>query len=443
MTQEEIEKLRVINQTIDKVITIRTASELLDLSERQVIRLKGGVLNYGAAFIIHKNRGRKPDHAISDELKEQIISLKRLKYAKANFIHFQELLEKCEGIKVSYPSVYRILSQAGIKSPKKHRKVKSHHRRKRISQAGMLVQIDASPFVWFGEKVCTLHGAIDDATGEILGLFFTENECLQGYFQVMDQLLLQRGKPVKLYCDRHTIFFSPKCDNLSTEEQLQGRSFRLTQFGRAMDELGIKMIKARSPQAKGRIERLWNTLQGRLPTMFELEGITDIKQANAFMPSIIDYLNNKFAVEPEDSFCAFRKIEAGVDLSAILCIKEMRTLLDRGAFSYKGRYYQLNQGNQSVDAMPKAKVTVLDHEAMGVRCVYKDVVYDTVILNERPKKEAASKALKQKRREHVKPAANHPWRQVGNSPFFPYGAERDSEILTMLDELFSSTRAWV
>src|SRR5690554_4219566 len=129
MTQEEITKLRVINQTIDKVITIREAAELLNLSERQVIRLKGGVIKEGPAFIIHKNRGRKPKHAISEQLQEQIIELKKTKYKEANFNHFQELLEELEGICVSYPTVYRVLTKAGISSPKKHRKRKVHHRR--------------------------------------------------------------------------------------------------------------------------------------------------------------------------------------------------------------------------------------------------------------------------------------------------------------------------
>ncbi|MFY9473597.1 MAG: helix-turn-helix domain-containing protein [Tepidanaerobacteraceae bacterium] len=163
MTQKEITRLRVINQTIDKVITIREAAELLGLSERQVIRLKGGIEKYGPAFIIHKNRGRKPQHSISDELKRKIVELKQSKYQKANFSHFVELLDEIEDIKISYSSVHRILTQAGIKSPKKHHKSKSHHRRKRKPQKGMLVQIDASPHEWFfGKTSCSLHGAIDD-----------------------------------------------------------------------------------------------------------------------------------------------------------------------------------------------------------------------------------------------------------------------------------------
>ena len=149
MTKQEIKKLRVIDQTIAKNITIREAAELLNLSERQVLRLKKGVLEQGATFVIHKNRGRKPGHAISDSTKDKIVKLKQSEaYQEANFAHFQELIGKYEGISVSYPTVYRALKKAGITSPKKKRKRKVHNRRKRKPQEGMLVQIDTSPHPW-------------------------------------------------------------------------------------------------------------------------------------------------------------------------------------------------------------------------------------------------------------------------------------------------------
>lgn len=237
MTQKEITRLRVINQTIDKVITIREADELLSLSERQVIRLKGGVKIQGPGFIIHKNRGRKPGHAISNDKREKIIQLKKSKYQEANFNHFKELLEEYDGISVSYPTVYRTLNQAEIESPKKRRERKSHHSRKRKPQEGMMLQIDTSPHPWIiGRDVYSLHGAIDDATGNILALFFTDNECLEGYFQIFIDVINNHGIPLRVYCDRHTIFTSPKDGKLSIDEQLQGKQVNLAQFGRAMDE---------------------------------------------------------------------------------------------------------------------------------------------------------------------------------------------------------------
>lgn len=228
MTQKEISRLRVINQTIDKVITIAEAAELIDLSERQVSRLKKGVMEEGPSFIIHKNRGRKPKHATTEKTENRIIELKQTKYKEANFNHFQELLEEHEGIKVSYPTVYRILTKAGIKSPKKNRKRKSHHRRKRKPQKGMLVQIDASPHEWvIGKTSFDLHGAIDDATGEILALYFTPNECMEGYFEIVRQMVLNHGIPASLYSDRHTIFISPNEAKLTLEDQLKRKTANL------------------------------------------------------------------------------------------------------------------------------------------------------------------------------------------------------------------------
>lgn len=444
MTQEEIEKLRVINQTIDKLITIKAAAKILDLSERQVIRLKGGVMQHGPAFLIHKNRGRLPAHAVSDELAKQIIDLKQTKYAKANFAHFQELLEEQEGISVSYPTVYRTLSEAHIKSPKTHRKKKSHHRRKRQEQAGMLVQIDASPHEWIPGLPClNLHGAIDDATGEVLGLFLTKNECLHGYFQVMEQMLRHQGRPVKLYCDRHTIFFSPKDEKISMEEQLQGVQKPLTQFGRSMQELGIQMIKARTAQAKGRIERLWNTLQSRLPVLFELNQITSIEQANVFLLKFMEVFNEKFAVEAQNPVCAYRPVDSDVDLGAILCVKHTRTLIDGGAFSYGGLYYQLRKNNVPVPALPKTKVTVLEHPSLGICCAINGELYQTEVLPERPKKSVSPSVSSSKKSSlPASPPEDHPWRQISRKPSPSYGYEKDTEILAMLDELFSSVRAW-
>jgi transposase len=198
MTQDERNKLYVARCLIDGKMTISEAAEILSLSERQVKRIKKGVKEHGEAFVIHKNRGRKPSHALSDEIKNTVVNLKKSeKYSQVNFSHFQELLEEYESISLSKPSVYRILVSNGFISPKKHSKVKQHKRRQRKSQRGMLVIIDASPHAWFfNNKECSLHGAIDDATGEILALFFMPNECLEGYFQLMKTVISNNGVPL-------------------------------------------------------------------------------------------------------------------------------------------------------------------------------------------------------------------------------------------------------
>lgn len=444
MTQKEISRLRVINQTIDEVITIAEAAELIDLSERQVSRLKKGVIEEGPSFIIHKNRGRKPKHATAKGTENRIIELKKTKYKEANFSHFQELLEEHEDIKVSYPTVYRILTKAGIKSPKKNRKRKTHHRRKRKPQKGMLIQIDASPHQWvIGETPFDLHGAIDDATGEILALYFTSNECMEGYFEIVRQIINNHGIPTSLYCDRHTIFISPNDGKLSMEDQLAGKTVNLTQFGRAMDELGINITKAYSPQAKGRIERLWGTLQSRLPVEFKIRDISTMEAANAFLAEFIEKFNKKFAVIPEDSKPAFRNLDESINLDHILCIKDERTIIEGSAFSYNGQYYQLTHNGKKASAMPKAKLTVLTSSKIGVKAMYSNIVYDTKTLDERPKKSVVNQPQKKIRQsKEAIPTRDHPWRQpLKRRPIYSY-EETDSEILEILDELFNSTRAW-
>jgi transposase len=440
MTQQDLTKLRVIDLVISASITVKEAAEYLDLSERQVFRLKKGVKNDGPAFIIHKNRGRKPAHAISDDLKEQIVKLKGEEdYAGANFIHFQQLIEKHESINVSYATVYRALSQAGIASPKKKRKKKNHHRRKRKEQAGLLVQVDASSHNWFGDSITSLHGAIDDATGRVCALHFEKTECLIGYFEMAEQMLNREGIPISIYNDRHTIFKSPKANDVSLEQQLEGEFVNLTQFGRAMEELGIIVKFAKSAPAKGRIERLWETLQSRLPVELALRGITTIEGSNAFLIEYIDEFNKLFEVEPENAQSAFRPLD-DINLDTILCIKEQRVASDGNGFSYGGSYYQLTDGKTSVSVPRKAKITVLNSHKQEIRAQHNGVVYQTKLLEERPRKKAVEKSKENPTAQQpTRPADDHPWRMPKEKRPKLFYDESDREVL---DALFDSSRAW-
>lgn len=441
MKENHRKRLYVANAMLDGRMTISEGALALDLSERQVKRIKAGVKEYGDAFVIHKNTNRKPSHAITDDITSKIIALKNNKYPEANFLHFTELLERLESIKISYPSVYRILTKEGIKSPKKHRKRKTHHRRKRKAQKGMLVQIDASPHIWIigGERM-TLHGAIDDATGEVLALFFTKNECLEGYFELMRQVITCHGVPLNIYCDRHTIFVSPNDGKITIEQELDGKIVNLTQFGRAMDELGINIIKAKSAQAKGRIERLWNTLQSRLPVEFKAYGIDSMDAANSFLSKFMDLYNSKFSVLPENPVSVLRQLDANIVLDHILCRKEER-IVDNGAvFSYYGNYYQLVKNGKKASIVPKAKVEVLESDCIGIKALYSGLVYETK-LTDKPVKKSEYKP-KPKHNHVTVPSENHPWKQsVQTKPRLSY-IETDQEILQMIDDLFSSRRAW-
>jgi transposase InsO family protein len=435
MTQKEIMKLKVINQTLDGTLTIKEAAAVLGLSERQVKRLKKGVLTQGPGFVIHKNRNRSPIHAIADSTRDVIIKLKQTKYSEANFSHFTELLAEFENVYVSRSTIHRLLNAAGIKSPKKHKRVRLHHHRKRKSKAGLLVQIDASPFPWLGgDELYNLHGAIDDATGQILGLFLAKNECLNGYFQVMHQVITGFGIPVQLYSDRHTIFFSPKKKTLSLEEQLTGKQIALTQFGQAMDELGIKMIPAGSPQAKGRIEKLWGTLQSRLPVELKLANACSLDDANAFLTAFLPKFNSRFAVQPACPESAFAAFDDRLNLDFILCVKEQRKLDGNQTFSFMGQCYQINT-TQSAPP-PRAKITVLYSPKFGVMAAYQGHVYTTLSVLKPPavKAEPAQPRLSNASIPR-KPSADHPWKKAQHSYFYD---QSDREIL---EALFNSTLA--
>jgi len=324
MTQKQINRYHVIMGNLEGKMTITEAAVLLGVSERQVIRLRKGVKKEGAAFLVHKNKGKPSTRAISEEEKEKIKKLYLSEvYNGANFLHFSELLAEHENTNLSYTTVRKTLTQMGIESPKKHRRYKPHKRRKRKAQEGLLIQMDATPFEWFdGKTKYTLHGGIDDATGKIVGLYMSKNECLQGYFEVTRQIITQNGVPIGIYADKHSIFRSPNADKLTVQEQLDGKQVADTQFGRAMKELGITLIAARSPQAKGRIERLWDTLQSRLVIEFRIHKITSVYEANAFFREYIPKFNEHFAVLAQESEKAY--LPTTLDLDFILCVKEKK-----------------------------------------------------------------------------------------------------------------------
>lgn len=436
MSQEQLKRYTVIEKTLEGSMTIREAAEHLSLSVRQVIRLKKGVGENGAAALIHKNKGRKPAHAIPDDMKKAIIALKISdKYKDANFKHFQELLERFENIKISYTALYEILTDAGIQSPKKRRRFKPHRRRKRKPQKGLLIQMDATPYYWFRDgKLYSLHGAIDDATGEIVGLYMTKHECLQGYFETTRQILLNHGVPISIYSDRHAIFLSTKASKLTVEDELEGKVCNDTQFGRAMKELGITIITARSPQAKGRVEKLWDTLQSRLPVEFKIAGITTIDEANEFLKSYILEFNKLFAVEPQDAESAFRPLSGDIDLDCILCVKQKRKADNGGVFSFYGKHFKVVPKENQPSIPPQTQINIFVGSISGVRVEYKGRIYETVPFI-KPKK-AVDNTLKVPRSKAHTPPDDH-YYKYGQTLFKRVTFEdTDRDILHMLQELF-------
>ena len=379
LSQQQLKIHTVINRFIDKSISREQAADLLNLSTRQITRLKKGILTSGAESLIHKNTGRKPKHSLSEKVKEEILSIySRPELLGANFLHFQEILSSDYDIAISYSALSSILKKSGIESPKKKKLSKRTHRRKRKSHSGQLVQIDASPYEWFGGDIkYALHGAIDDSTGKVVGLYMAQNECLNGYLETMRQCCINHGVPQTLYSDKHTIFRSPKAGRLTVDELIDGKTVPLTQFGRSMYELGIDMIFANSAPAKGRIERLWDTLQSRLPIEFAKRGIKTLSEANLFLE--LEYhtlFNDRFSVEPEGE-SLFVPLAQHIDLDSILCIKNTRKTDNAGAFSFKNRGFQiLDNGFPIINA--RREITVLMSPRFGIRVEYQGRVYDTI-----------------------------------------------------------------
>lgn len=379
LSQEQLKTFTVINRFIDKSISRQQAASLLGLSTRQITRLKKGVLTSGAESLIHKNTGRKPAHAVTDETKEAVLKIySRPELSRANFLHFKDILLADFGIALSYSALSSILKNAGFESPKKKKIRHRTHRRTRKPHPGQLIQIDATPYEWFGGNTkYALHGAIDDATGNVVGLFLTQNECLYGYLETMRQCCVDFGVPQTIYSDNHTIFRSPKTGKLTMDELIAGKTVHLTQFGRSMHELGIDLIFAKTPQAKGRIERLWVTLQSRLPVEFAKRGITTVADANRFLEEEYKELfNQRFSVEPEAE-SIFVPLAEGMDIDTILCVKHKRKTDAAGTFSFKNRCFQiLDEGFPIINA--RKEIEVLLNPRYGIRIAYGGRIYETI-----------------------------------------------------------------
>lgn len=325
LTTKEQQRLLVIGQVDRGQLTALQAAEVLDLSERQIRRIVAAYREEGAAAIAHGNRGRAPAHRIGAEVRGQVIELARTRYAGVNDQHLSELLAEREAITLSRATVRRIRQEAGLASPRTRRAPAHRQRRERMAQRGLLVQLDGSQHDWLegrGPRLVLL-AAIDDATGEILAAHFRLVEDAHGYLQLLADLVTAHGCPVAVYHDRHSIFRVTAPETVA--EQLAGQR-DLTQVGRALAELGIQAIAARSPQAKGRIERLFGTLQDRLVVELRLAEAATLEAANTVLAAYQPRFNARFAVPASAPTTAFRPLAPTADLAGICCFTYQRTV---------------------------------------------------------------------------------------------------------------------
>lgn len=325
LTMKEQNRIKVLSLLKHGEVTTEQAKHSLGCCERSLYLWMKKIREFGPSGLIHGNRGSQSPRRTKESEVEKILGLKRETYFDFNDVHFKECLEHNHGIKIARETLRSLLRTHQIAPKQKRRRKRYYQRRERKAGFGMMIQIDASQEHWLGElrPKFTLHGGIDDATGKVWAII-SANECMYGYFDMMREILEQDGIPVSLYSDRHTIFHTP--DNPTVLEQMKGENKHLTQFGRAMQELGVNLIKAYSPQAKGRIERLWRTFQDRLIAEMRLAGIATKEEAQEFLKDFLRRYNKQFCIKPKNRKSCFRKSPRKITLDDILCLKEQRVV---------------------------------------------------------------------------------------------------------------------
>jgi transposase len=384
--QEKYTRAYLIKAACGGEFTAREVAERLNLSIRRVDQLKRRYRQVGDAAFIHGNTGRKPTTKVPDDIRIIIIATKLSDvYKKANFAHFTEILKEEKGYQYHYTTIRNILIAAGHKSPKTRRAKKqkdAHPPRPRRECFGEMLQGDASPFDWFdnGQEE-SLHGYIDDATGMVTGLYIEKHECLLGYLEVTRQTLTSYGIPSELYPDKASVFFVNQKDkaNLTIQEQIEGMTEKKTQLGQIMADLGVDMHPAHTPQSKGRIERLWETLQSRLVVEFKRRGIATIEAANAFLPFYMKSYNAEFAVKPANNKSMFIPLFDVSELDTLLVAKVSRKADNTGVFSFHNHKFYIPDPacrGKTVDLIMSEKVgfkAMLDKKLYEIQyCDYHD-----------------------------------------------------------------------
>ena len=408
MSAKELTRLEVMQRLSRKQMSQKDAGRMLDLSTRQIKRLLQAYRQKGAAGLISKHRGRKGNNRLPEEVKKRALNLLKTKYKGFGPTLAHEKLVEREKLQLSDESVRKLMIKEGLWKARKAKTVVVHQLRERRACFGELVQIDGSPHDWFEGRAgpCALLVFIDDATGKVVQLLFVENESFFSYCQAVEGYFRQYGKPVAFYSDKNSIF--------RVNQPSVGSQDNLTQFGRAMLELDIEIICANSPQAKGRVERVIQTLQDRLPKEMRLRGISSMVAGNAYLPQFLADLNQRFAVEPRSSVNAHRPLTSKDDLARILTWQETRTLSKNLTLQFQKVVYQIQTQRPSY-ALRNAQVTVCVNAQEQLTILYNGKALPYSIYNHQAKQAevVSTKQLDttlQPKRLPPKPAPDHPWR---------------------------------
>jgi transposase len=327
-TREQLE-IQTICKVSEGHLSAREALALLNVSERTLRRWLRSYEKNGIAFVRHGNKGRSPSNKKSDEFKKQIIAYVESELYDFNMTHALEKIETKFNVKVAHETFRRWCHEKGlVKQAHNHRRSRPRYKRPRYSKEGFMLQLDGSPHHWFGAEESCLIAAVDDASSKIMGAEFFPTESMFGCFKVLTDIFAANGLPSVLYVDRAGMYGGQKRTNFS-------------QLVRALDELGVQIIYANSPEGKGRIERLFRTLQDRLIPEMRMVGINSIKDASRYIKDVyISHLHNpRFAVQAESQTPAWRALPPNLVLNDIFCIKEKRRVSRDHSFSYEGEKY--------------------------------------------------------------------------------------------------------
>lgn len=344
MSNKELLRIETISKAANKLITQKQAAQLLGLSKRQIIRLVIRFREYGAKGLVHALRGRKSNNKIDKKVLDEAIAIIKRKYHDFGPTLANEKLTGTHNFCLSTETLRKEMIKQGLWKGKKRRKARAHQLRRRRACFGELAQLDGSPHAWFEDRgpPCNLNIDIDDATGKIV-LLFSKSETTQSYFQLLEKRIKMFGIPVTFYTDKHSVFVSSKSTNpdYTKPDKARDRNRGQTQFARALKELGIKLILASGPQAKGRVERMAETLQDRLVKEMRLNNICTIVQANEFLKEYVVEFNERFNYTPSSPINMHRQVPKNLDLSKIICVKEYRRLSKNLNFQYNKNIYQI------------------------------------------------------------------------------------------------------
>jgi hypothetical protein len=398
--QGELKRLHVIQRVLERVIKQVEAAEILSLSSRQIRRIIKRIRIEGEKGIIHKSRGRPSNRRIAGKIRDKVIQLYRKQYPDFGPTLASEKLLERDAIRVNDETLRMWLIEAG--DWKKTRKRRGHRQwRERKHHYGEMVQMDGSHHDWFeGRRPgCVLMGYIDDATGAVFGRFYG----YEGTLPAMDSFkryMKKHGLPLSVYLDKYKTYKSTAKPTI--QDELNDVE-PLSDFERALRELGVEVKHANSPQAKGRIERLFGTLQDRLVKEMRLRGIRTLEEANIFLEEYLPIYNRKFSVSPKERDNLHRPLGRGLNLDAILCKKTQRTLRNDFSVAHNSKLYQVEEAIQA------SKVMVQDRIDGSLRIYYKDRALRFREITERPLREKKPLALT-KRTQPYTPPPRHPWR---------------------------------